>query len=265
MPGEEIKFPLIVGMFEDSIFYDWTRLGSGDTEKVRRHLKGASLVAPSRPGFYRLVLARGGQQKVIDEITVAVLRPFEEKVGGKLNGYVIGTYLAERNRSGSEPPRGFMEIMPADIDLQITRHLRVSDFLTHDEQDTWPKYAAVSPNLLDKLELVAAEVARVNRKAGERMLIEVRSGFRSPAHNRKIWHAARDSHHQYGQAADVMIDANGDGRFTSADSKIISAAVETVEQQHPELEGGLGVYVRTESGRPYVHIDVRGRRVRWWG
>jgi hypothetical protein len=266
LPGESIQFPLLIGAFEDSIFYGWIRVGATKPEPFSRFLDGASLVAPPSPGFYHLVLTRGSAQRAVNGITVAVLRPFEEKVGGILNGYQIGTYLAERNRAAaSEPPRGFLEITPSDVDIQITRHLKVGDFLTHDDQTTWPKYAAVSPHLLDKLELVLAEVVRIQAKnADTRILIEVRSGFRSPAHNRQVWHAARDSHHQYGEAADVAIDANGDGRFTALDSKVLGVVVEMIETRHPELSGGLGVYVN-RAGRPYVHIDVRGRRVRWWG
>jgi uncharacterized protein YcbK (DUF882 family) len=93
--------------------------------------------------------------------------------------------------------------------------------------------------------------------------IDVKSGFRSPDHNRRVARAASDSRHQYGDAADIAIDADGDGRLTIADTRLVALAVEIVERRHPELAGGLGIYTSTRT--PYVHIDARGSRVRWRG
>jgi uncharacterized protein YcbK (DUF882 family) len=94
--------------------------------------------------------------------------------------------------------------------------------------------------------------------------MDVHSGFRSPDHNRQVRRAARDSQHQYGDAADVTIDANGDGHISAMDSKMVGLAVEIVELKHPELVGGLGLYTSRRTGS-YVHIDARGQRVRWRG
>ena len=39
--------------------------------------------------------------------------------------------------------------------LYVTDHLQLADFVTHDsQQDTWPKYVALDPRVLDKVELV---------------------------------------------------------------------------------------------------------------
>ena len=63
-------------------------------------------------------------------------------------------------------------------------------------------------------------------------------------------------------AADVAVDADGDGRFTAFDAQWVQMAAELVERAHPELVGGVGLY--TNVGAPYAHLDVRGRRARWW-
>jgi uncharacterized protein YcbK (DUF882 family) len=94
---------------------------------------------------------------------------------------------------------------------------------------------------------------------------DVHSGFRAPAHNAGVWGAARDSRHQYGDAADVAIDANGDGRVTETDELLVARAVDQVELEHPELVGGLGLYTSPDYQTPYVHIDARGKRMRWKG
>ena len=183
-----------------------------------------------------------------------------------LNGYKIGTYLAEKISGKQEPPRGFLEITEHDVDLPITRHLKVGDFLSHDNQETWPRYAAVSPRLLDKLELVIAEITRWHgSETPISLALDVHSGFRAPAHNSRIARAARDSQHQYGDAADVAMDANGDGKYTAMDSRMVGLAVEIVELKHPELVGGLGVYTSGHARTTYVHIDARGTRARWRG
>ena len=75
--------------------------------------------------------------------------------------------------------------------------------------------------------------------------------------------AARDSRHQFGDALDLAIDANRDGRVNSKDTRLVALAVEIVERTHPDLAGGMGIYAR--AGVPYVHIDARGQKVRWRG
>lgn len=183
-----------------------------------------------------------------------------------LNGYRIGTYLAEKIGGNQAPPEGFLEISERDVNLPISKHLKVGDFLSHDKQQTWPRYAAVSPRLLDKLELVISEITRWHGSAAPVTLaLDVHSGFRSPEHNSRIRRAARDSQHQYGDAADLILDANGDGKLTSLDSRLVGLAVEIVELKHPELVGGLGVYTSGHARTTYVHIDARGKRARWRG
>ena len=57
------------------------------------------------------------------------------------------------------------------------------------DRTVWPRYAAVSPRLLDKLELVVAEIARWHGSADSARLnisIDVHSGFRAPDHNRHV-------------------------------------------------------------------------------
>lgn len=266
MPSQEISYPLEVHGDPTSLQYAWLRVGDSVPYTRARPLTGARVFVPDKAGFYKLTLVKGDQQRAIEGLTLAVLVPFEEKEGGMLRGYKIGTYLSERVRGKTPPPEGFLEITPADVDIPITRRLRVGDFLNHDQKGVWPSYAAVNPKLLDKLELVIAEIARWH---GDRALvnltIDVHSGFRTPDRNRRIRRAAKDSHHQYGDAADVAIDANGDGKLTAMDSRMVGLAVEIVELKHPHLIGGLGIYTSGHASTNYVHIDVRGRRARWRG
>ena len=78
----------------------------------------------------------------------------------------------------------------------------------------------------------------------------------------------------YGDASDIFIDNNGDGRMDDLnhdgrvdlrDARVIEAAVDRVEREHPALVGGCGVYAATRAHGPFVHIDTRGYRARWLG
>ena len=267
LPGDSIQYPLNVHGDPESLEYSWVRLGDSTIVQPPRSLSGAQVNVPSQAGFYRLALVRGDRHRIVDGLTVAVLVAFKEKEGAMLNGYRIGTYLAERIEGNQEPPAGFLEIREKDVDLPISKHLKVGDFLNHDQQETWPRYAAVSPRLLDKIELVISELARWHGGTTDdvKLALDVHSGFRAPDHNRQIARAARDSQHQYGDAADVAIDANGDGQYTSIDSRMVGLAVEIVELRHPDLVGGLGIYTSGHTRTTYVHIDARGKRARWRG
>ena len=151
------------------------------------------------------------------------------------------------------------------LDLPLTRHLKVRDFITHDSQTIWPRYVAIDPRLLDKIELVLRELARRRGEAAIDFKVEVHSGFRTPLHNAGVEGSARDSRHLYGDAADVAIDADGDGRMTIFDAYRVETAVDWIERIHPELAGGLGVYSSRRFATPYCHIDARGERKRWRG
>ena len=104
--------------------------------------------------------------------------------------------------------------------------------------------------------------------------VRVLSGFRAPYYNDRIVAegAARSSRHQYGDAADIIIDANGDGRkddlnrdgrLDLSDTQVILRSVERVEKKYPALIGGLGLYHAMGTSGPFAHVDVRGTSARW--
>ncbi len=264
--GERLAFPLAVRGAALGFTYQWIKVGGTESGDVARPLDGDTLLAPLEAGFYELVVSRSGISQRIAEPRLAVLVPFELKLGSSLNGYQIGRYPSEwAHDEQAERPVGFAEVHADELDLPLTRHLKLRDFLTHDAQTIWPRYLAIDPRVLDKIELVLSELAR--RRGEERMdfTLEVHSGFRTPLHNAGVEGSARDSRHLYGDAADVAIDADGDGKLTLFDAYRVETAVDWVERMHPELAGGLGVYSSRRFNTPYCHIDARGERKRWRG
>jgi uncharacterized protein YcbK (DUF882 family) len=202
-----------------------------------------------------------------------MMRPFGQKRGEMLGPYRLGWWPAERWMMADNylNPDGFVEVRPENVDTPLSAHFRLADFLTHDQQATWPKYVALEERLIDKLELVLRELHDRGIDDGR---VVVLSGFRAPYYNdlRIDEGAARASRHQFGDAADLIIDADGDGRMDDLngdrrhdlrDLNAIGAAVAAVEQEYPELIGGLGTYAAMGPSGPFAHIDVRGTSARW--
>jgi hypothetical protein len=263
LPGERVEFPIAIAGSGDSLAYQWVNAVDLSTSDPERTLTAEPTIAPRLPGFYHLTVIRGATREVLSEPTLVVMVPFNRKLGDWVNGYRIGTYLSERFGGGYDRPVGFVEVTPSMLDLAITKHLKLSDFVTHDDQGgVWPKYVALNPRLLDKLELIFADLGSRLRPG---LNVDMHSGFRTPSHNSQVERSARDSRHQYGDAADLAVDADGDGRITMTDELLVMLAVERVESAHPDLVGGLGLYTSRRYRTPYVHIDARGRRSRWQG
>jgi uncharacterized protein YcbK (DUF882 family) len=203
------------------------------------------------------------------------MKSFAEKISGWVNGYNVGYWPEEKGRLRStayENPDGFIEVTPQNQYTRISEHFQLRDFLTHDQEDVWPKYIVLQEELIDKLELVIQDLESRGIRASQ---MHVLSGFRTPRYNLALGDRsgrARDSRHQFGDAADVYIDSNGDGRMDDlnhdgrvnfGDARVILAAVERIERQYPDLVGGVGLYHSSGPHGPFAHIDVRGSRARW--
>lgn len=261
LPGDQFDFPLALPDSPGAATYQWVSAVDSGALSPPAELKGNAVRAPYRPGFYHLAVTTGGRRAIVGDMMLAVMVPFTEKIGASLNGYRIGTYRAERARGEvAAPPPGFVEVWEDDAQLWVTNHLQMADFITHDDQLQWPRYVALDRRILDKVELVLDHLGARHRV----MTVDVHSGYRTPLHNRRVPRAASDSRHQYGDAIDLAVDADGDGRVSYFDILAIARAVDLVEAEHPELVGGMGVYGNRGSA-PYVHIDVRGERKRWRG
>ena len=253
----------------------------GRSGKVRfRTLTRAS--AAELPGFIAMYGERAIRTPGVHPIaandaktpfSLIVLRPFGEKDGDALQGYRLGRWPSERWLVGRRyyNPDGFIEVTPATVGLRLSEHFVLGEFLTHDQRDVWPKFVVLQEPLIDKLELVLADLAAHGVATDH---VRVLSGFRAPYYNDRIVAegAARSSRHQYGDAADIIIDANGDGRMDDLnhdgrldlnDTQVILRSVERVERRHPELVGGLGLYHAMGASGPFAHIDVRGTSARW--
>ena len=227
-------------------------------------------VVPDRPGVFHAAEDIMGRP-----FAFISLIPFAAKDGGAVGDYRVGYWPGERRRTRSEAyenPEGFIEVTAENQDTYVSEHFRLRDFLTHDQRNVWPKYLVLRESLVDKLELVIDDLAAHGVRV-ERMV--VLSGFRTPQYNAAgvgRGGRAKDSRHQFGDAADVFVDNDGNGRMDdlnrdkrvdSRDARVILQAIERVERAHPELVGGASLYRATKAHGPFAHVDVRGVRARW--
>jgi len=208
-------------------------------------------------------------------LALITMRDFAEKLGGKIGAYRMGFWPAERRKvlaTAYANPEGFIEVTPDNADTYVSEHFRLRDFLTHDQDGVWPKYLVLRAPLVDKLELVISQLEAHGTPVRH---MSVMSGFRTPQYNARAGERggrSKVSRHMYGDAADVFVDNDGDGRMDDLnhdgridyrDARVILDAVEQVERAHGDLVGGVGVYRATRAHGPFAHVDVRGNRARW--
>jgi uncharacterized protein YcbK (DUF882 family) len=234
--------------------------------------------APADPGMYKLAVEVGKATRPIDDLRVFTLVPFAEKKDQRIGLYYLGSWPYEKGgtpRSAAYGnPSGFVEVTPENRGTSVSEHFKLGDFLTKDQPNVWPKYMLLDTRLLDKLELTIAEL---QSRGVEVKHVQVMSGFRTPRYNvggGNTEGRANLSRHMYGDAADVFVDndrdgrmddINGDGRVDTADAEVIADAVQRVEARYPALVGGVGIYKACCGHGPFTHVDVRGYRARWRG
>lgn len=237
---------------------------------------------PRGAGIWNVLLAIGNAVRPVANFNVIRLMPFSTKTNGRIGLYFVGTWPGEQGKRGPlkapatayANPAGFIEVTPQNADTPVSDHFKLRDFLTHDQPNVWPKYLVLQQKLVDKLELVLADLEAHGYDVHG---VKILSGFRTPQYNATGGNTggrANLSRHMFGDASDIYIDNDGngqmddlnhDGKISIADSRVILAAVDRVEAAHPELVGGAGVYTAAPGHGPFIHIDTRGYRARWSG
>lgn len=225
---------------------------------------------PDAPGIWNVLIRARDAVRRASDLRIVTLVPASEVRGGRLGSYRLGSWP---NETGAyAPPRGFVRVTPENLDTPVSEHVRLGDFVTKGQDEVWPKYVALSPRVLDKVELTIQELERRGHTVDN---IFVVSGFRTPWYNQTGGDTSGRgalSRHMYGDALDFAVDndgdrrmddLNGDGRVTVADARVIAEAAEEVERRYPDLIGGIGVYAPTGAHAGFVHLDTRGYRARW--
>lgn len=264
-PGDSLTLPDSVPA---GLAVEYLPAGS-DTTAAEAAMAGS---APSdRPGIWNVLFRISDAVQAVPNLSVITMVPSAELDEGYLGEYRVGLWPDESGVYA--PPQGLVEVTPENMDTRVSKHFQLKDFLTKGQSDVWPKYVVLSPRLLDKLELTLQQLEKDGHPVEDVFVI---SGFRTPWYNRAGGNTQGRgslSRHMYGDASDIAIDNNGDacmddltgdGRATVEDARVIAAAAEQVEKDHPELIGGIGIYAPVPGSHcGMVHIDTRGHRARW--
>lgn len=217
---------------------------------------------------------------------------------GFINGYNIGRYLdpadpAVRRQYGGHSrypdlypdvykiPKWFYRVTEENKDLKISKHFTLGDFAVDYPWYSlgFPQYIALDFDLVKKLEDL---ITLMNRDNWDITHFAFIYAFRPPEFNLGTMLEDPEtlktpfSMHQYGKAADVIVDEdndnvlddlNEDGRIDIYDAEVIMRYVNMLDRRYLtedrlNMVGGAGMYRKNDfTGRPespYVHIDVRG-------
>lgn len=250
---------------------------------------GWTWTAPATPGVYRLVIRRepaaAGPRSVAGAAPAAaptaasdsivlnavVLVPFRALRDGELDGYALGRYPEKpfRDLARYRRPMGFVRLRPENADVRVSPHFTLGQFPAKGPPG-WPKYLVLNERLLLKLEMTLEEARRRGIRA---TTFRVLSGYRSPWYNGDLGRPAY-SRHVYGDAADIYVDEDGDGRMDDLtgdgridvrDARVLYDIVEEMDRDASRrfFLGGLGQYRTTRAHGPFIHLDTRGYRARW--
>ncbi|MDZ4805485.1 MAG: D-Ala-D-Ala carboxypeptidase family metallohydrolase [Candidatus Eisenbacteria bacterium] len=238
-------------------------------------------------------------------IEVQVMAPFASLADGVLGGYRIGRYPpksgAKKDAATADytPPPGFLKLPKlAAQPIKVSPRFFLQDFACK-QHGAGDRYVALKPELLafleaivDRVELEGFRCSRtepagatiqlvgitpgvsVAPKAPGRPIL-IMSGYRTPHYNRSLGNVQL-SRHQFGDAADIIVDSNGDqvmddlnqdGVLNGKDAITLAAWIEELwrREEYAGRPGGLGVYNSEGNHGPFVHVDMRGVRARWSG
>ncbi|MFP4199535.1 MAG: peptidase M15A [Halanaerobium sp.] len=267
LPGEEIKFKIAE---EDRDQKYQIELG----EKTFESESSFTWNAHPESGHYEAAIkeknSSDSDSKI--KINVFVLHPREEKEGQYLEDFKIGNYpeIPEDKKDHYSKPKGFLKIDESVLDLNLTPHFKMEQFLTNQTEEL-PQFIAIQESLLLKLELFLAEVNKAGYQADTFGIVSI---YRTPDFNKELGNDTDFSRHIFGDAADIYIDnngddwmddLNGDGESNKADADLLADLAIEFDQKEKfsDLQGGVCSYKGNGVRGSFIHIDARGFHTTW--
>ncbi|MFW5809789.1 MAG: peptidase M15A [Halanaerobium sp.] len=267
MPGEEIKFTIAK---EDRDQTYQIELG----DKTFESDSSFTWNAQSESGHYEATIKEKNNSGDASEIkiNVFVLHPREEKNGQYLDDFRIGNYpeIPEDKKEHYSKPEGFLKIEKSMLDLNLSPHFTMKQFLTNQTEEL-PQFIAIQESLLLKLELFLEEVNKAGYQADTFGIVSI---YRTPYFNRELGNDTDFSRHIFGDAADIYIDndgddwmddLNGDGQSNKTDADVLAELAVEFDQKDKfsHLQGGVCSYKGNGVRGSFIHIDSRGFHTTW--
>jgi len=264
MPGDQVPIEVV---FADSTASYTADAGGG--RLVRLGTNRWRWTAPEQKGLYPLWVRDSSSGETVT-LNGFVMVPMPS--AATISGFLVGRYESRplRGDPGYARPNGFVEVTEANRGALVAPHFTIGQFLSKQNRG-FPTYLVLRERLLLKLEILLEEV----RSAGLPVsTFRILSGYRTPFYNRSIGNETRYSRHVYGDAADIYVDEDrdgkmddldGDGLVTLDDARTLASVLESLSQRswYQPFEGGLGLYQANATHGPFVHVDVRGHPARW--
>ena len=264
MPGE--KIPLVVSA-------PATRLYKVDAPHGGLTANGPNRwtwEAPAKSGVYEIKVKHPGGDTLAD-FSAFVMVPAARVLNGVLNDYQIGFY-PETPLKGNPiyvAPKGLIEVTRDNEDAKVSENFRIKQFLTK-QKSGYPKYLVLDERLVYALEAIGRHLETRGWDADD---IFVMSGYRTPYYNKQL-DDTKYSLHQWGRAADIFLDKDGNGvmddfnkdKVVSKEDAVALASVVESLATTAELSGfigGIGIYGSTSAHGPFVHVDTRPWKARW--
>ena len=227
------------------------------------------LQAPREPGLYSLK-ARDIATQRVTRINVFVLVPYSKLADGRVDGYRIGVYPERpfKKIASYAMPAGFVKVTQENADTLVSPHFTLRQFLCK-QKGEYPKFLVVQSETLSMLE---AFLDFLDDKGYGVETFGVISAYRTPYYNRLIGNV-KYSRHIYGDAMDLYIDRDHDGRMDDLNNDgkrnvadvqlLLNLATDFQEQSRGRYVGGRGKYNANRHHGGFVHIDNRGYQARW--
>ncbi|MEH6588964.1 MAG: D-Ala-D-Ala carboxypeptidase family metallohydrolase [Halioglobus sp.] len=262
-PGESLQLPLLSGSLAQATLNADPGLAAVLNEKALH------ISAPDRAGLYPISLQLpNGETRVIHLFVTVPASAIEDEI---LNGYRMGPpppghpVYPELYRA----PIGFIEISEDLLDTRLSPHFTLRQFVCKQHSE-YPKYLAMKESLPVMLEGL---LTAVRERGYPAQTFGVISGYRTPWYNHKIGNVS-NSRHVYGDAMDLYIDIDRDGKMDDLDGDgdqdlqdvVILAEIADQYMRRPGnslVYGGVGRYGKTSRHGGFVHVDTRGYAARW--
>jgi hypothetical protein len=228
-----------------------------------------SWTAPRSSGAYPIAVA---DSVTGETITLNAFVMVPAPAGPRLGDFRVGRYRSEPLRGDSAylKPPGFVAVTEANRGTLVSPHFTVGQFISK-QAGGYPKYLVLRERLLLKLELLLEEA---RRRGIPVTTFRVMSGYRTPYYNSSIGNETSYSRHLYGDAADIYVDEDGNGRMDDLDgngrvnlddARALAVVIDSVSDKwwYQPFVGGLGLYRGNAAHGPFIHVDVRGWRATW--
>lgn len=229
-----------------SYFYDDGEIIEKATEDS---IKELYYIFNTQNPYTKLVISDGNKEIRINFIP---LIPYNKEK--RLGDFYIGKYPKSSSHPNLKDVKGFIRITPEIKDLYLSPDYQLKDFINYKTP-----YVYLREELIYKLQLFTDYLRSKGLKFSK---FKIYSAFRTPAQNASGG-GGRNSCHIYGGACDIGLDFNNNGKIDLKEKQLLYEYAQKFEEEllkeNPKLVGGLGYYRR----KPFIHLDVRGKRERW--